>query len=404
MIESSVHKSMLKFKEQIRVGATVSPPFVLECFRYRQEQCAQLGIDLEYLYNLLVHVLHANVSWVAYDSFDDLTVALNNNEIDIIGNTLVVPTVKTNFTDSALYHTPPSTFLGVGFFVKEQPRIDKAMNIFSAFSWDLWICLTFITLFYLSLKKVISNHQVFYKSRKGINFCYFFWFFVIALILELYDNLFAVELAVPTLRSDSVFKDLVDLGQKLVRKQCRIVVYDTYFYEEDFIHIFYPTHAGDWANYFKLAYDINPPMMVHDKASWIQYIRNSSCVVGLDFVSYDDTGILENICGVEVKTFPAQIPFQPFVYYHKLHHLVPLFDVIFASDSFLKLSEVLLRKYIYTFEFQCKSFSSTNSYYLTVSHLYVAFVLWLGGLGLAGFMLLLQKLWPNGSSMVYIVN
>lgn len=357
----------------IRIGATEEPPYVLPCFMEYPNRCIKVGSDLEFIYTVIHGMLHLEITWVGYPGFDELQVALVSNEIDLIGNAL--PLDWQIVSNASYRFFPPPYGLGIGFFAKSLPVV-TTLNPFSRFTWDLWACLISLTLCILLIKKALAKRSI--VGRTSFKIFYLLWCFTLTLVGELYSNILTTDL-ITLNRFQSTYHDLSDLGDKLISEECRVIVYDKYIDVPDLQIIFNSSTDTVWAHKFKAAFPINPPITFHDKPDMYTFIRNSSCVVGVDFVSYDLSSF-DNLCNIDVKIYPDDIPFMPYVYYHTLdNHTSLAIDNIFSSDSFRSYPSHLAKSYNDVSPGVCEDLSD-NKYLLTLSKIYMCFAIYAVGI------------------------
>lgn len=382
--EGTLLSNMSLQKEYIRIGATDEHPYVFPCFTDYPERCPKVGSDLEYIYAVLNGILHANIIWSNHPDFPSLKLALENDEIDLIGNTRILH--SKSIQNETLTQTSVAYHLGIGFFIKSFP-VQITLNPVSRFSWDLWVCIIFLTGSLLFIKKYIF--QKYKRASMALSTIFVLWSFIMTLIMELYGNLLTTDLITSNEFTTSI-SDLTDLGRKLVQKECQFIIYEKYLNSDDFQIIFNPVIDKPWARDFKTAFRINPPITINNKEDLLPFVRNSSCLIGLDFVSYD-LSLFDNLCGIKVKIFPDDIPFMPYVYYHRLESYSTFINNIFASESFRALPAYLQKRYGYTLPKDCLNTNSNTKYLLTLSQLYSCFLILNVGLVASATIFLMKK-------------
>lgn len=386
----------MSFNKTIRIGAVKAEPFVYSSFVEFKKGCTECGVELEFIYNVIYNFLHLNVSGVLYNNDSDFEAAIQNGEIDIIGNT--------KRKDYALiyknWYTTPSTVYSIGFFVKS-PREIKVVNLIFSFSWDLWLCLILVTAFlHLGFHLVSTRfHFTFLTSH----FAYIFWLIVTTCIMELYSNMITADLLT---KSEGVplFNDLADLGGKLLNKECRFVINNQYMIYNSTIKktVLNPEHDQYWADTFRSAFKVNPPLIVENTVDLYGLVRNSSCLVGLDYVGYDNS-LYNSMCGMQVKMFPKEIIFRTYVYYHKMESLQNIIDNIFASEAVHQLPNFLLHKYSKRYfessNFACLETVNRPEFSFSLHRLYYCFSVFITGIIVSGLILIIQRmklyLWRN---------
>lgn len=362
----------------VRIGATVEPPFVMNCFEEYPEHCSKPGTDLLYLHEIFVNVFHIKIQWISFENFEQLESALLNNSIDIIGNT-VVEMESDRSSDIEVYQTAPTAYLGPGFYVKTPPIIENTVN-FSNFTTDLWFSIILTTTFLYLLRKFVKKLSKFSTTRIVVDSVYFTWFITLSLLLEFYGNLFTVDLILAA-QGKPLFNNLLELSETLISKQCRLVLFERYLDEICFQPILNPNNATDyWADSFKMVFEVNPPLTIKDDEDLFTYVRNSStCFIGLHFAN----ARLSSCEGdIELLTFP-DIPFRPYVYFHNLQNWVRSLDAVFVTDPFMRLPNILLRDILYNSPSHCQTSPVAFAYELTLNKLSSAFFFWIGSLCVA---------------------
>lgn len=179
-----------------------------------------------------------------------------------------------------LYRTPTYVYEEVGFLAKSLTHsYYRNYNILSPFKYETWFCLVLTTLTIYILKNIIPQSFSLF-SRIATKFVYMYWFVILLLIIELYGNLLVVNLILIN-QPNLVFKDLDDLGEKLLKHECRFVLYEMYMtaYENIF-----KEQNKSWTKAFLQSLHVHS-VTVKDKSEITSIIKNSSsCLVGLDFV------------------------------------------------------------------------------------------------------------------------
>lgn len=365
--------------QTIRIGFTEEEPFAYSCIATNQSKCTKYGTDLEYVNNVITGALQLNISWIYYNTFNDINKALDSNEIDLIGNGRV--TGLASSYNGSWYQTFPLSYLIIGFFVKSHFEPEK-LNPFRKFTWDLWLTIMSVTLLSILLRKIVCKRLR--LTFLTLRFFYLFWFVTLSLIMELYGNILTADLLLRE-KATTSFTDLNDLGKKLISKKCQFAIFEKYLNLEDFDYVFKPDHNLSWANNFRTAYKTNPPMILKNKKDLLEVVKEGPCIIGLDLVTVD-TSPYDSLCNIDVKIFPDEIPIQRFGYYHKLESLKTQMDIVITSDAFVELPKVLLKRYlnIYTTDTDadCKVF--VRNFEISLSQLFYCFVILIGGIIFAG--------------------
>lgn len=358
--------------DTVRIGAYIQEPFASQCFIHYPHYCKHLGFELEYIYEIIVTILRMKVEWKMYENYKELFHALDNDKIDLIGVTNVAGLQSESIK---ILETPTTIHWGVGMFVKTT-SISQNLNPFEYFLIDMWFCIIVI-----SISIHFCNRFVPRRLRCALlsfKCATVFWYLIITFIMELYGNLMTSNLLLSE-RVGHVFDDLQGLGEKLLSKQCHFVISSQIVNDTDISGFYNPTHNKSWANIFRLAYKVNPPVEVNSEIEMFAFIQNSSCAVAVDYIT---PGInpADFFCNVEQKHFPDEMPLKPSVYYHRLRNLEKTFDVLFASDPIRGLLNLLLMKYkkIYTSinPKQCKNGTDQT---LSMQKLSYCFIVLIGG-------------------------
>lgn len=373
----------------IRIGFTEEEPFAYSCLLDYPTRCENYGIDLEYIYNVIYGMFHLNVSWSFYKDFDDLSRALDDDEIDLIGNTRIIGLTSGN--NETWYQTFPVGNLIIGFLVKTV-ILPKTLYPLNKFTWDLWLAIMALTSLLYFLKKSMENRLQLQLSFIASKFFYFFWFVILSVIMDFYGNMLTADL-ITTQKTVTSFTDLDDLGRKLVSNQCQFAIFEKYIQILVFDYVFKPEHNLSWSSNFRNAFITNPPILVQSKKDLLTLVRNSKCVVGLDLVSLD-TSPYASLCDVDVKVFVDDIPVQRFVYYHKTEFLNSVINTVIATDSFRELPKVLLKRHlnVYTNDSVNNCQISKNGIIeMTLSQLFYYFIILLVGIVIAGAILVFQN-------------
>lgn len=381
----------------VRIGFTEENPYAFSCIVFNASQCSNIGIDLEYIYNVITVMFQLKVSWSYYNDFNDLHRALDSDEIDLMGNTRSLGlTVDKN---ESWYQTFPTQSLLFGFFVKSH-IVPETLNPLSKMTWNLWLSILLIT-FMVSLLRTIAGKSL-ALSGLTLKFFYFFWFLILNIIMELYSNMLTNDLLIRE-KSPPLFTDLNDLGQKLIDKECQLAIFEKYNHLEDFDYILKPKHNLSWAANFRQIYTINPPILLQNQIDLLAAVRNGTCVIGIDYVSVD-LSPYHAFCDIEIKIFPDEIPTQQFGYYHRIEALQRQMDITIASDSLMELPMLLLKRYLNSFikdlYVDCKN--SITQFEITLQQIIYCFVLLIGGIGLSSVIWIFQNI--KYISSIYMTN
>lgn len=361
---------MLHRMKPVRIGVAIDPPWNHECLVDYPTRCPNPGMDIEYLYSVLGEILHLNVTFSRHESYENVLNALNDSVIDMIGNAFAIydrPDIK-NIHRTSIY-----MYEEIGFITKSVNSA-PTLNIFTAFTLDLWICLTVISHVMYGLKSFLDKPRL-HLSRKLSQFIYGIWFLILLFIIELYGNLLVDNLITASNSSNNLFTDLNDLSKKLIHRQCRFVLFENYtvMYKNVF--------AGQnksWTESFLLSLHSNSITVNSSKEVYNTVINNASCLVGLDFV-FHQTEFPIKVGGIAVQTFPSEIPIIPFVFYHTIQLLVVILDNIFATEPFSKFDDVLIKKYINDFQSECLKTSSMSSQ-ISLSNMQMFFIVWISSM------------------------
>lgn len=375
--------------ETVRIGATVEEPFVYNCFIDYPARCPYFGTDLEFIYDILVNLFSLNVVWKEYEDFNELYEALDNNEIDLIGNTLGVD--MHFYRNTSLWlKTDTVMQLGLAFFVKSA-NVPMTINPLKIIKWDLWMCIVAASGFVYLLDKLVPKfkHKFAFITSK---FFHFLWFFILLLLMEFYGNIFTADL-ITTTKTPELFTTLNELGEKLVLKECNFVIFDKYVEYEEFDIIFQPHLNFSWAANFRTAFKTNPPIQVKSKDDMLVFVRNNTCTIGIDIIG-PDTSLYSPLCDIDVKVFTEEIPFRPYVYYHTITSLEHFFNFIRKSTGFSEISNDLLKRYfkrqIKSFYLGCNMANSDSYYVLTLQKMSFCFSILIIGISISGFISFVQ--------------
>lgn len=373
----------------VRIGAYVQEPYVYPCFRqYPDSHCSNVGTDLEYIYHIIFNVLHLQVEWKLYTNEKEAFTALDSDQIDLIGNT-IVPGLKSNSNESS-YETPPHLYWGPGFFVKSV-SVAKPLNPFIYLNWDTWFCIisTNILLFVFNKCVFKFRYRFAFVLSKIVTLL---WCVVLLFVMEFYGNILTSDL-ITFDKLTPTFTDLNDLGNKLISNECHLVIFNQYMNDSDVLAIYNPTQNKSWSEKFRTAFRVNHPIQVDTKTDMFAFVENSTCAVGLDYIN-PDINLYDFLCDISVKIFPDELAFHPFVFYHKLKELDQTMDSIFASDPLMELATFLVKRYS---KLDLKQFSTSclirdeSEFDIPLRKLSYCFAILIVGLLLSGFFLIFQS-------------
>lgn len=379
----------MHFNKTIRIGAIKAEPFVYSSFVEFKRECDDCGVELELAYSVLHNFLHLNVTGILFSNDSEMEAAIQRNEIDFTGNT------KRRDYSSVyrMWHSTPSTmYLGIGFFVKS-PKESKIVNPIFSFSWDLWLCIIFLTAFlHLGYQLISTRFRLTFLTS---HFTYILWSIITTLLMEMYSNVITTDL-ITKIEGSPLFNDLMDLGRKLLSKECRLVINSQYIIYNSTIKktVVNPQHNQSWAEMFRAAYTVNYPIVVENSTDLFHFVRNSSCVVGLDYVGYDKT-LYGSLCGIDVKMFPEEILYRPYVYYHNLDMLQTFINDIFISDAIRQLSNLLMHKYTQKYfehHLNCLELLERSEFTFSLHRLYYCFSIFIIGILVSGLIVLMQQM------------
>lgn len=362
----------------IRIGAYLEEPYVFECFMSYPYKCQNLGTDLEYIYTIVVNIIGLNIEWKQYYDSVDAFGGLKNNEIDIIGST--EPSGYTLISNETWFETSPVQYWTTGFFVKST-LVSKTINPFICFSWDLWTCVITVSVLLYLMDRFMSLRLRF--SARVSYLLHMFWFVILLFIMGFYGDILTDNL-VTFDKEKALFSDLDVLGDKLIMKECRLVIFSQYENDTDMQSVINPQYLGHnpiWKNRFRLAYTVNPPIVVDTKETLFAFVENGTCNVGLDFVTYD-LSLYDTMCEIDVITFPDDIPYIPEVFYHRRGDLDSVLNSILSTSQYL--NNYLLKRYtkilIKPMPTDCKVVLKTNDYILSMHKLSYTFFFLIAGL------------------------
>lgn len=329
----------------IRVGITPDPPYSMDCAWSYPEKCPNPGVDIEFIHTVLTGMLHLNVSWVPSENYSVLYEGMNGDVIDLIG--LSAPLTSAYHAYFSNWYYSPIVFrYDIGFIVKYTTvYIEDRVNIFERFKKELWTVLLLTTITILALKLLTRKLKIYWPHFRLV---YFIWFVILTLVIETYGNLITVSMVTSGAQIVHPFSNISDLGNKIAENKCRFALLNSYMDGPEFYQTFFePNHNRSWAKIYKYAYEVNKPILTDNREDMVTFVKNSTCVVGLDLVGAE-ASFYNSICGISVKTFSSEILTFSHVFYHSLPHLVSNLDTVVSSDSIAHYGDSLLKQYFYS--------------------------------------------------------
>lgn len=333
----------------VRLGAVADYPSVEDCFTSYPDSCKRPGHDFQFIYTILSQIMHLDVHLIEYKSYKDLFLALDQDDIDIIGDSLYYDEELFSPNWKPLFLFSQST---LGFVVKSEERkcaFTEQNSLFSIFSWQVWLIIMMITISFCFVKTIINR----LNSNEALHAFGMFqrtlllWSLIVSVIIELYGNLITVKTYL-TYYPTSPFGNLTDLGEKLLSKECKFVILDKYRYNPDINSLFFNvTHNRSWGTYFQKASHLNPPVLVSDRKDFANFISSEACFVGIDFIVDHPISFYSHLCNIEMKVFPDEIPSKRIVYYHKLRdkQLTGILNDVVSSPSLMVYYPYLVKQY-----------------------------------------------------------
>lgn len=368
----------------IRVGLTLDPPFVTECALDFPQKCPNPGITVEILYAALFNVLHLNISWILVQNYSEIDKGLDIGVFDFMGNARYLRKDRLS-----KWHFTPIVFnYGFGFVVKHNVvQKEQQINVFDGFTKELWILLLSVTLSLKIVKRILARTCK--MTIKQTRFIQGVWFLLLTLMMETYQNLITVNLLTSQLDYIFPFNDLADLGQKLISKQCRLVMMKSFYRTSDFREYFFEsTRKLPWAKNYRDFFKINPPIFVDSHEDIAVFVKNSTCNVGFDFVSISGQSFYSSMCELTVKMFDSDVLKRADVFYHVLKNLEPELSTVLSSEPFARYYDFLVNKYLPA-PMECnKNLAITKQ--LTMEHFIQSFLLVFSGIAIAGFCTIMQ--------------
>lgn len=385
----------------IRIGSVVDEPYVTDCFDRYPKNCQRPGIETEFLYTLINDMIGFNVVWFKLQN-DQVQEALDKKDIDILGFTTGL---VTTFTAKWSY-TKPINYDSPGFVIKKKYKSlnNKELYLLKMFTWDMWISLLFLTVVAYSLKSIPTIVSCCYfppKTFFGIRFFIVTWFFILGIIINLFGNLIAVNLAIPNITEDLPFSSISELGDLVLEEKCKLITLNQFRNNSMFwFYFFNPDHTNTWADKFRSAYKSNPPMFVETRDEMVTVISNSNpCIIGLDFASLNHY-YTNRYCRIKMIVLNYEFIPHMFVYYHQLDRFSPIFDSIINDATFLSYDDYLLKKYYFSIPMEtCNNQSKIETESIPVAKIKDCFVILLVGFFVSLAIFLVHKCICNGKKL-----
>lgn len=342
----------------IRIVGYVDEPLVNECFDQHPNKCNSPGFEAEYIYNLLSFLL-IPIEWIRVDSYETMLDFMDNRSADITACSMMVDESYGQKYGYAL----PYINDALALYVKEtKTNCKETLLLLTQFSWDLWFALLFVTLSvvciryfshqrykngtnYVRYNKLKTLFQIFYSMRSCV--LYYLWMLFLAVILNFYGNLIPVDLLTSSKTNTFPVNSMTDLGQKLISKECRLALYEAYLEDVEFHGaIINPNrHNKSWAPLFRQAYQINPPIYTKTREDLTKFIANSSCIIGLDWMSMESYYTCRQ-CNIKMLVFKDEPELlYDYTFYHTRDDIRDVVNTIMVSDSFRAFPETLAKKY-----------------------------------------------------------
>lgn len=334
-------------------------PYVRDCYTKYPRYCPNPGIDIEFIYTVINYMVGFHITWFKYETNSDLEMALDENEIDMIGTIYALQDIYS----SRWMYAPTTNYDGPAFIVKSKYRnkIDEELLLLKMFTWELWLglfSLSLITIWMQYLPKSIrkkinvrrpSNSLFSININFNAKLVMTFWFIILGILLNLFGNLIVVNLTLSNIDEDVLFTNISQLGELVAKQKCRLAILEQYKDEQVFYpFILNPSHNKTWAENFRIAYRLNQPIYVKDRSELVQLINEShSCVVGVDWMTLESF-YKKRHC--EVKMIVIYHEFIPwmFVYYHRVEHYSELFKAVTMSNSIASYYNYLMQEYYYS--------------------------------------------------------
>lgn len=393
----------INYSRPVRIGWTIDDPLVTECFGTNGFDCEFPGFEIEYCHTIIHGILKLDYELIGYDGYDALDEALTNKEVDIPGLSYFVDEDMASRFGWAPVYLWDGTALVAREFNKPT---DDSMALLVAFNYDLWLAMvgaTVVTMVIRWLSKKL------YKERKKDNLplspfaylvyvfraklFYVLWFLFLGILLDFYGNVFAVNILTQSQTKMVAFTDMMDLGRKLVSKECRLAMYDVNLDIPEFMEtIIHPSrHNRSWAPLFNKAFEVNKPYYAPSREAMMDLVLNSSCVVGLDW--WTMTSFFESHwCDVRVIMYPDERDtYFQYTYYVTRDDIRDAVYTVISHPSFQSFTDYLAKKYYKSNSPPPCGDQSNPVQPLTISKLQDGVYIWLIGLSFALIILIYQK-------------
>lgn len=350
----------MDYKRPVRIVACFDDPLANDCFESFPWNCTFPGYEIEYIHTLINGMLKLPVQWIRVESYTDIEQAMDNGTADTIGVSLSVAAQYTRRWGflPAYEYDGISLISKVSYADSSQPFL-----LMSSFTWDLWLSIGLITLSLIFIRWASSKIERYRTvngrfdfSPKGIMFYitfafrtriwYAVWFVLLSVILNFYSNLIAVTIVAPSTVKKASFASLADLGQKLVSKKCRLILSDRYKDNAE-IHDSLVNPLRDdkhWQALYRQAFVENPPIYAENRETMANMILNSSCLVGVDWMTLD-VFYSTNYCDMNIISYPDELPLFGYTFYNTRHDIQDAMATIITSNAFQTFNEYLTNKY-----------------------------------------------------------
>lgn len=202
-------------------------------------------------------------------------------------------------------------------------------------------------------------------------------------MLNFYGNLMAVDLLHSSKQLTIKFNSMDELGDKLLKNECRLALYDVYSDNKEFLGtVLNPTrHNRSWAQKFRDAYKINKPIFLPSREELAALILNDSCTVGLDWVTIKKY-FTSRWCNLRMITYPEEREmFYQYTFYTTLPELRDAVNTVIDSDAFQAFPDILTNKYYFSgFMPNCENIETVYVNPLTLGKLQDGFYVLLTGI------------------------
>lgn len=375
--------------DPVRIGATVDPPYSQKCFYKFPKFCLSPGTDIEYIHMVLVNMLHLNVKLILYDSYAAVDNALDIGDIDINGLTYAYDPESIQ----RWHYTLPVFSYTIGLVVKTKitTNASSTFSLLYIFDYQLWLLLiatcTIVILYKIILTFVFKECPT---ATKSANLIYVLWFAIFSIILNLFGNLIAVDLMIPTTVIVTPFETVSELGEKLLTKQCRFVLLSVNENASEFYDtLINPTHSKNWSKIYQTAFIINPPLFVDSRSDIYETVNDHECMVGVDYTQVSGNSFYANYCGIETMTFIDEFTYSSYAYYFNSSNLKLSMDTIITSEAFYAYSNEVRKKYFPQRTSNCKAPRVTGV--LNLSKFTDSFIILFFGITLSALIVTLQN-------------